>query len=207
MDYVSAGLMAYQIVQSAEDKQVAQRASDEAADAYRAQQARYRDQELAANEQAIADDLAASEAEARASDEADASKARALAAQNAADEERIARDAAWSRAATRARMAASGVSSGSGSSQAVLRNLLDTAEADAQARSANLDEDLDLLDRLKAARARRLANERDKAETSLAQIQARRRLNLLAPPPQPARPSGLLALPTTLASVMPRNSQ
>jgi hypothetical protein len=207
MDYVSAGLTAYQIVQSAQEKQEAQRTAEGEAAAYRAQQASYRDQELAASERAVADELAAREAEAKAADEADEAKARTLAEKQAADEERLARDAAERRAATRARLAAGGVSSASGSAQIVLRNLLEEAESDSRARWADFDEDLDVLDRLKAARARRLAHEREKAETSLAQVRARRRLNLLTPPAPPRKPSGLLALPSTVASVMPRNAE
>lgn len=181
MQYYSMGMQAVQAAQSAQNAKNANEYNSQM-EAYRGQQAAYRDQEMAASEQAIKDQLATQTAEAEAQDAADAAKEQSLLEQRAADEAALARDAAAKRAALRARMAASGVSPDSGSALVTLRNLLEESETKNVEAETALDEDLDALGRMKAARARRLALQKKQAETSAAQLRARRQSNLLAPP-------------------------
>jgi len=183
MQYYSMAQFAVQSAQSARNAQDANRHAAQM-EMHRGQQAAYRDQEMAASEQAVQDRLEAQEAEAAAEDAADQAKAEALTRNRIADEATLAREAAARRASLRARMASSGVSPNSGSALVTLRSLLDEAETKNLAAEAAYDEDLDVIDRMKAARDRRLALERKQAATSTAQLRARRQSNLLAPPQQ-----------------------
>ncbi|MBM3556825.1 MAG: hypothetical protein FJX47_14880 [Alphaproteobacteria bacterium] len=182
-------LFAYDAHKDAKAAESQRRASEGAAQEFANRQAELaardreevalRDQRLRLQQEELAAEEARRDQAARDTDAADADKAETLARQQLAEADGRKADLDRTLAAERARFAVSGISPREGSAGVVLRNLLDEA---ARRESVILESDvaeLDAIDRLKAARERQRVFQAEQAARDKADLEARRRLNLL----------------------------